>query len=417
MRHQKSRFLILVSLVMAIAATAAADPALFKIKVTAEVANIRVKPFIGSNIVRQFPEGTVLEAERKEGEWYLVKIEPDEAGAISGYVHESLVQALEEIPVEKEAPAVEKVSPPVIPPATPPVAEKLPLKDEKKPESKPAEPVLEKPAVYKLTKEILAEAEAEKPTFVSFWGGGGLMAVGDLNGGAEGLADYYASQLNRTADRTVAPARAGYQFGGEVGFPIARAFKIAVGAEYLKTARESALTYPGEGEVIPSLTVKPEISALPVRVSLIYYPQRSLYLRLGVEYFFARAKYHCAFADGDTLRDWQGEASSGGAGLCGGIGFDLSLGRGFFLTAEVNGRYAKISGFSGTNSYLDEALAEAYIEKGRLYTYEVRTSGGTAYSLVFVRDKTPAESGVENAKEAVVDLSGIALRIGFKFKF
>ncbi len=428
MRHQKSRFLILASLVLAVAAAAPAAPAFFKIKVTAETANVRVKPFIGSNIVRQFPEGTILEAERKEGEWFLVRIEPDETGVVSGYVHESLVMALEEIPAEKEAPVVEKVAPPVVPPAAPPVVEKILPKDEKKPQSKPAktvpkpkteltEPVREKPVVYKMTKEILAEAEAEKRWFVSLWGGGGLTAVGDLNTGAEGLADFYATQLNRTADKAVSPARAGYQFGGEVGLPIAPAFKIAVGAEYLRAAKESTLTYSGKEDILPSLTVKPEISALPVHVSLVYYPERFLYLRAGVEYYFARAKYHYAFTEGDTIRDWQGTANSGGAGLSGGIGLDLSLGRGLCLTAEVNGRYARVSGLSGTNSYLDESLTGAYVENGLLYAYDARTSSRTAYSLVFVRGKKPAESGVENAKDAVLDLSGIGLRIGLKFKF
>ena len=100
MEHQKSRFLLIASLGLLIVAAAAFGSAVIKLKVTAEIANVRVKPFIGSNIVRQFPEGAILEAELKEGEWFLVKIEPDETGTVSGYVHESLVLALEEIPVE-----------------------------------------------------------------------------------------------------------------------------------------------------------------------------------------------------------------------------------------------------------------------------------------------------------------------------
>jgi len=417
MRHRIVRFLILVSLASAAAAATAAVPAVFKIKVTAEIANIRVKPFIGSNIIRQFPEGTILEAERKEGEWFLVKLEPDETGVVSGYVHESFVMALEEIPAETKAPAVEKVTPPETPPVAPPIVEKTPPVEEKKPKAETVERIPEKPAVYEATKEILAEAEQEKPMFISLWGGGGLTAVGDLNRGADGLADYYAAQLGRTADRDVSPAREGYQAGGEVGFRVARGLKIALGAEYMKTAKESSLLYTGEGETVPSLKVKPEVEALPVRVSLIYYPVRFLYLRAGAEYYFARAKYHYAFAAGDVLRDWQGKATSGGAGLCAGIGLDLSIGRGFYLTSEVNGRYAKISGFAGSNSYLDETLADAYVENGRLYAYDARTSSRSAYSLVFVRDGKPAERGVENAKDAVLDLSGIALRVGLKFKF
>jgi len=46
---------------------------------------IRQKPSIGSVIIRQFPQGEILEAIRLEDEWYLVKLEPDESGATSGY--------------------------------------------------------------------------------------------------------------------------------------------------------------------------------------------------------------------------------------------------------------------------------------------------------------------------------------------
>ena len=417
MRHRHIRFLIFVFLASAAAAATAAAPAVFKIKVTAEIANIRVKPFIGSDIIRQFPEGTILEAERKEGEWFFVKLEPDEIGVASGYVHESFVLALEEIPAEAKPPIVEKVTPPETPPVAPPVVEKTPPVKETKPKTETVEQIPTKPAVYEATKEILAEAEQEKPMFISLWGGGGLTAVGDLNRGAEGLADYYAARLGRTADHSVSPAREGYLAGGEVGFRVAPGLKLALGIEYMRTARESSLLYDGEGETVSSLKVKPEIEALPVRVSLVYYPVRFLYLRAGAEYFFARAKYRYAFADGETLRDWQGHATSGGAGLCAGIGLDLSLGRGFYLTAEVSGRTAKISGFTGSNSYLDETLAEAYVENGRLYAYDARTSSRTAYSLVFIRDGKPAERGVENAQDAILDLSGVSLRLGIKFKF
>ncbi|MCX6564945.1 MAG: hypothetical protein NTW38_00725 [Candidatus Aminicenantes bacterium] len=383
-----------------------------KLKVTAEIANVRVKPFIGSNIVRQFPESTILEAELKEGEWFLVKIEPDETGTVSGYVHESLVEVLEEIPAEASVPA------PVAPPPVEKTQETTPPAAIPAPKTEEIKPVKKKPAVYEATQEILADAAAESPAYVFLWGGGGLTAVGDLNAGAEGLADYYAAQLNRTADSAVAPVRTGLQFGGELGLSIVPGFRIAVGAEYLRAEKESALAFSGDAEIPASFTVKPAFSALPVHVSLVYYPLDFVYIKAGVGYFFARAKYRYVFAHGDTLRDWQGEANAGGAGLLGGIGVDLSLARHFYLTAEISGRYAKISGFSGTDTFRDENnSAEPYVETGKLYAYDARNSSPTAYSLVFIRDKKPLESGVENAKEASLDLSGLSLRVGFKYKF
>lgn len=419
MRHRHALFLVSVFLILA--AAAAASPAVFKIKVTAEIANVRIKPFIGSNIIRQLPEGTILEAARKEGEWFLINLEPDETGSAAGYVHESFVLALEDIPAEAKAPIVEKVAPPETPPTAPPVAVKPPPVEEKKPkketQAETVEPAAEQPAVYRATKEILAEAEEDKAVFISLWGGGGLTAGGDLNRGAEGLADFFAARLDRNPDQDVSPARWGYQAGGELGFQAARGIMVALGAEYMKTSRESSLLYAGGEEIAPSLKVKPEIEALPLRVSLIYHPARFLYLRAGAEYILVRARYRYVFSAADTLRDWQGKAASGGAGFIAGVGLDYPIGRGFYLTAEVNGRYAKISGFSGTNAYLDESLAEAYVEEGRLYAYEARTTSRTACSLVFIRDRKPADSGVSGARDAVLNLTGITLHIGLKFKF
>jgi hypothetical protein len=411
MAHQRSRLFLIASLGILVAAAAASESTVIKLKVTAEIANVRVKPFIGSNIIRQFPEGTILEAELKEGEWFLVKMEPDETGTVSGYVHESLVLAIEETPAEAPVPAP-IVSPPVEKPreTTPPAT--IPT-----PKTEGTEPVRNEPAIYEATREILADADAESPVYVFLWGGGGMTAVGDLNAGAEGLANFYAAQINRTADSAVAPLRTGLQFGGEFGFSIVPGFRIAVGAEYLRAAKESALAFSGDATIPASLTVKPAFSALPVHVSVVYYPLDFVYIKAGVGYFFAQAKYSYIFAHGDTLRDWQGEANAGGAGLLGGIGVDLSLGRHFYLTAEMSGRYAKISGFSGSNTYRDEASTEPYVETGTLYTYDARNSSLASYSLVFIRNKKPFESGVENAKEASLDLSGISLRIGFKYKF
>ena len=66
-----------------------------KVKVTAEQANLREKPDIGSSIVQQIPEGTVLEADRKEGEWYFVRYTLEDGGVIGGWIHESLVEVVE----------------------------------------------------------------------------------------------------------------------------------------------------------------------------------------------------------------------------------------------------------------------------------------------------------------------------------
>lgn len=403
MEYRATRFLPIAFLGFILAAAAAFGSPVIKLKVTAEIANVRVKPFIGSNIVRQFPEGTVLEAARKEGEWFLVKMEPDETGTISGYVHESLVLALGDVPITEPVPAPVVEIPQVIP---------LP-----EPKAAQPEPIETPPSVYEATREIMAAAAAESPVSLFLWGGGGITAVGDLNDGIQGLADFYADQIHRPAGGETAPLRTGLQYGGEIGFKLLPRLRLSVGAEFLRASKENVLAFAGDSEIPSDLTVKPSFSAIPVHLALAYYPLDFLYLKAGAGYFFTRTEYRYVFTHGDILRDWEGEATASGAGFLAGIGLDFSLGRYFCLTAEVGGRYAKISGFSGTNAYRDEISTEPYLETGTLYAFDVRTTSRTAYPLVFIRNGKPFESGVENAREARLDLTGLSVRIGLKYRF
>lgn len=76
-----------------------------KVRVTASKANIRLKPDTQSAIVTNVPLGAVLDVIKKEGDWYYVKLPPDEKGiVIAGYLHESTVEAIEETnhPAEPE---------------------------------------------------------------------------------------------------------------------------------------------------------------------------------------------------------------------------------------------------------------------------------------------------------------------------
>jgi len=395
-----------------------------KLKVTAEIANIRVKPSIGSNIVRQFSQGEIIEAVRKEGEWFLVKLEPDETGVVSGYVHESLVLAIDDIPAEagtvkpavKPDPKIEILPPPKIDPVkdVPEKPARLPV-ETKRPET--VSPIAAKPVDREPSEETALAAEAVHGMYLSIWGGGGLSAIGDLNTGAQGLADFYAAQINKTADQTISPARAGLQFGGEFGIPISPGFFLAIGAEYLFGAKESVLAFSPNIPQAGSFKVKPRFSTLPVYLSLVYYPVEYFYVKAGAGYFFAQANYQYLFTYDKTIRDWQGGANAQGLGLLGGIGFVLSFGERFGLIAEVNGRYAQLTGFKGTGTFLEEGMTEPINEEGRLYAFDSRTSSQTSYPQVFIRSKTPAEGGVENAREAKVDLSGISIRVGVKVKF
>src|SRR4030042_4170087 len=89
MRTKRTILPIVVILVLGAALCAApvASARPMKIKVTAEQANIREKPDIGSAIVQQIPEGAILDADNKEGEWFFVRYTLEDGGGVGGAIH------------------------------------------------------------------------------------------------------------------------------------------------------------------------------------------------------------------------------------------------------------------------------------------------------------------------------------------
>jgi len=376
-----------------------------KLKVTAEFANIRQKPSIGSPIVRQVPQGAFLDAVSKEGEWYLVKLEPDEIGTTSGYVHESLVISLEETPPAK---AQRQVPPPVEEKAK--VVEKVEKKEPEK--TKPPEAVVLQPP----RREAVEEKPPAARYSLTLTAGAIYATVGDLNKAAQGLADLTSEQLGIPADKEVMPIHLTYLFGGEIIFPLSSQFILSAGVDYFSSKKESSIAFEKE-TTSDKYTAAPEITALPVKLSIGFYPASFLYFKIGASYYFAKCRYFYRFEHEDTWKEWQGEAKAQNVGFWGGLGFEWNIGTRLAFLIEAEGQFAPIKGFKGTGTYMDSALTEPATEEGKLYAFDGKISSVNSYPLLFIRNKLPSEGGVENAREAEVDFTGITLRAGFRIKF
>jgi hypothetical protein len=390
-----------------IAASAPAGPAAgpLKVKVTAELANVRQKPSISSIIIRQFPQGDILEAVRKEGEWYLLKFEPDESGATSGYVHESLVLALDEIPKQEQPSRL------IEPPAkTEPVVVQPP-----RIERQVEKPVADAAAAQAAAGEAVPIGTAARAS-LTIYSGGSLIVGGDLNTAAQGLADYYTEITGVAGDAKVSPARLGLLYGGEFAFPLSPQFYVVAGAEFHGASKSSLVSY-ARGSVTDTFTATPGFQALPLRLGLAFYPVEYFFVKVGAAYYFAKASYDDRYVHDKYWQEWQGDATAQGFGFWGGLGLDWPLGDAFSLLIEATGEYASISGFQGTGTYLDSTSSSTVSETGKLYFWNARTSSQTSYPTAFIRSKSPSEAGVENVREATADFSGLAIRVGFKIRF
>ena len=193
-----------LSLVLALVLTAALPAALAaqaraaRIKVVAEQANLREKPDIGSAIVQQIPEGTVLEADRKEGEWFFVRYALEDGGVIGGWIHESLVEVVEEArtaPRETVRPADRPAERPA------------------RPRNRPKLPPLE-------------FRSGAVPLEISFSLGAATLAPRDLNKAARGFADWQAAATGLTAPGSAQGLRVGPVFGFELSYRLSRAWTV-----------------------------------------------------------------------------------------------------------------------------------------------------------------------------------------------
>lgn len=368
-----------------------------KLKVVAEQANIRSLPDISSEILFLVPRGAIFTSLEKSGEWYQVEYIKDTAEKITGFVHESLVAELEppvEKPGEQQVPPVKVEPPPPTPPPKP-----VPI-----------------PAKKQLPRPTAQPGPTSVPLFNIYLSGGvNYVRGGALNTGATGLSDYYAAYLASDRQGEIRPVDFGLIFGGEIRFPLAGGLSIGLGADYLQGKKASSVTFSG----IPTaaeLRTDPEIKALPIRFILAYAFIPQLYLKAGIEYYFASCSYYYRFSQGESWQEWEGQADARDLGALAALGFVGRLYRNLSFFLEITGRYAKLSNFEGTGVYRTGSGIEAE-EKGSLYLYSAQAAPERFFPLLFIRDRKPSEAGVSDPFLATIDLSGISLQLGIKISF
>ena len=370
-----------------------------QLKVVSEIANIRQNPDIGSAIIQQLPQGTVLEATQKQGEWYVIQLKLDEEKILSGFVHESLVTV-----IGGPAPKEVKIAEPV---------REAPVKEEpvKIEEVEEVRPVKIQPQIQESP-----PAAPEYSSFrVSFTVGMSYVHGGDLNEGAIGLGDYYATSLGESGSGTVSPLRIGHIFEGEMNFALSSKFFLNLGSAYLSGKKESRIEFP-EGTYVEANTTRPHIRSIPARLSISFYPNPAFYIKLGGEYHFAKCSYYYRYEEADFWQEWKGDANGQGFGVFGGFGIEANPTGNVRFFLETLGRYCKITNFSGTDEYNDSTGSQS-TENGTLYIYQGHVSGDESYPLLYIREKKPSEAGVSDAKAATIDLSGFEVRVGIRFKF
>ncbi len=370
-------------------AMGSAGQAATKLRVTAEVANIRQKPDIGSAIAYQVPRDAILTAIAREGDWYLVRMTTEDGRSVSGYVHISLVAVAEEGAPEAN-PAPPRTGVPPVEPAPP---------------SRKTLPPVSTVSVY----------SPEAKFGLSLLAGGSFILGGDLNTAAAGQADLLGNILGVTGSPEVSPVHIGYAFGGEFTVPLADRISLGLGLDYVRGQRESIVLYLKGNKRFATIT-RPEMHAYPIRAFILYSPLRAFYIKLGLEYYLAGISYSYHTEQGLYTKDVTGTATGRGLGAFGGFGLEWNISGALAFVVEATGHYAPLSGFTGKGNVTDSDGVDI-TETGKLYYFEFKTINGLSFPHVVIRNKLPTEAGVFNAREAEVDFSGFSLKAGFKVRF
>ena len=387
MRTKRTFLPIMVVLVLGAALSLGAQATAgrtFKIKVTAEQANLREKPDIGSGIVQQIPEGTVLEADKKEGEWFFVRYTLEDGGVIGGYIHESLVvvveQAVAPTPAEK-APA-----------RTIPRGERVPASRRAK-SFGPDAPHLE----------------------FSVSAGAGWTAPRDLNDGAQGFADYHSASLEIPASGPVDALHLATLVGLELSYRVSPWLSMGLGIDYFWGANRGRVGFT-DGVFSETLDTRPSVSAVPVKLGVRFYPGKGFYIRGSLGVYFVKAGYLYRLEREDGWQEWKGSATARRFGAEAAFGGDWKVGANTSFFVEAGFRMASLSGLSGQDVYRN-SNNDTLIEAGTLTYFRKEGADSHIYPQLFIGDSKLIEEGVVDSRQAGINLSGMAFRAGIRYRF
>lgn len=362
-----------------------------KLEVVTEQANIRLEPDIGSTIIHQAPQGTMLESTSKQGEWYRIKFTAETGEIKVGYVHESLVLEIEKPPTKKPV--------------------KKPEPEEKIVEPAEKEPIQVIPAQLV---EPSQEEPAQSKISLSFSGGLIYALGGDINEGTQGFADFYEDDLKISASGEIKPIHLTYIFGGDIQFPLHPKFSLGIGADYFVGKQESSVSFSEGAATV--LKTRPEIKAIPLNFFFSYLVSPQFYIKTGITYLLATCSYFYRVENGEFWQEWQGDADGRDIGFLAGFGILLNLSPNLGFLLETTGQYAQIKGFEGKDTYHDSNGLTS-TEEGKLWIYQGHVSVEDSFPLLFIRESKPTEANVSDPRHASIDFSGLSLKFGIRIRF
>jgi opacity protein-like surface antigen len=276
------------------------------------------------------------------------------------------------------------------------------------------------------------ERKSPSPKFsLKLTGGARYVAVGDLN--------EYLGSFNQRPDICGKVAEiANWSSDWEVELRIRLSSRFGLGlatSGFFNKKSPSSIYFYGGNIGDPEITKSdsriefvPEIkAAMPLGLNLYYSlcsgSRMNLFVDLGLGWYTGRMTENYIDntfqSDGRTYFGtfyWSVD-NNFSLGIQGGLGLEYAVTDELALVVEVQGRYARISSLKGKICAMSNN--SLYEETGTLYSYQWAWFGTGPWYRELMVHESPPEGGifsVKDVREARLDLSGFALRIGLRVR-
>jgi hypothetical protein len=348
----------------------------WKLKVSAAQASVRLGASEASRVVATLSKGTVLDSYEAQGVWFRVTVPPGKEGIVLiGYVARVDVEILEE--------------------------------------------KAQKPTDFWGKEEGAYEGIGFR---LKLFGGWAFYQSGDIDPGEKGLFDIWTNTVAARGvefeQRTVSPLHSGFNLGGDVIYDLGPKLGVGLGFVYTHTIHADSYTYNELKAYENSLESSMDLTVFTFKFSAYYTialgRRIKIELNAGPALFYANLDYTLS----DNGREFWDKMNLTGkawkAGVQGGLGVQIGLSERVAFFVDVQGRYAKISNLAGSGFVSSgengRPAQSAATTTGSLYF----VPGAPSPRLTIFADGSPDAAG---ARKAVFDFTGADVVGGIIIRF
>jgi hypothetical protein len=165
-----------------------------------------------------------------------------------------------------------------------------------------------------------------------------------------------------------------------------------------------------------TVSTRPSVTSAAAKLTARFYPGAGFYVRGALGLYAVKAGYFYRYEGSDAWMETKGSASATSFGGEAAFGGEWAVGRRTAFFVEAGLRMVAFDRLEGENTDMN-SVDERIVETGTLYHYGRVATDGADYPLVSVRASPPAGTDYVGTRAAKVNLSGMAVRAGIRYRF